>query len=251
MSCNPHAELKAIHAFYSINLANIFPVNFSTPPLLLFPVTFSPVFNLFPTSPLLLSFLLLFFCYSFSCYFFRYFLSCYFLSYNRLTCCYSYRLFFYFRYNISGCMCWTGPFQYRWFKGYIYSSCYHHNQIGSIHLSHYYHIFPWLCAWYVYYIIFCQLLHIRSGKAGYLFSLSLCSLWWVQIVGYVLACRSHSFFVQYNISLSSLCKLIWRHWTYKMPVRYILSSVWVRFSIFSKLSIVQYVGLCVFSSLIF
>ena len=35
-------------------------------------------------------------------------------------------------------------------------------------------------------------------------------------------------FVHYTISLSSLCKLNWRHWTYKMPVRYILSSVWVR-----------------------
>ena len=54
-------------------------------------------------------------------------------------------------------------------------------------------------------------------------------------------------FVQYTISLSSLCKLICRHWFYKMPVRYILSSVWVRFSIFSPLSIVQYVGLYVFS----
>ena len=58
-------------------------------------------------------------------------------------------------------------------------------------------------------------------------------------------------FVQYIISLSSLCKLIWRHWTYKIPVRYILSSVWVRLSIFSRLSIIQsiiqYVGLCVFS----
>ena len=54
-------------------------------------------------------------------------------------------------------------------------------------------------------------------------------------------------FVQYTISLSSLCKLIWRHWTYKMPVRYILSSVWVRLSIFSPLSIIQYVGLYVFS----
>ena len=32
-------------------------------------------------------------------------------------------------------------------------------------------------------------------------------------------------FVYYTISLSSLCKLIWGHWTYKMPVRYILSSV--------------------------
>ena len=40
---------------------------------------------------------------------------------------------------------------------------------------------------------------------------------------------------------------IWRHWTYKMPVRYNLSSVWVRLSLFSQLSIIQYVGLCVFS----
>ena len=53
--------------------------------------------------------------------------------------------------------------------------------------------------------------------------------------------------LQYTISLSSLCKTIWRHWTYKMPVRYILSSVWVRVSIFSPLSIIQYVGLHVFS----
>ena len=53
-------------------------------------------------------------------------------------------------------------------------------------------------------------------------------------------------FVQYTIS-SSLCKLIWRHWTYKMPVRYILSNVWVRLSIFSPLSIIQCVGLYVIS----
>ena len=35
-------------------------------------------------------------------------------------------------------------------------------------------------------------------------------------------------------------------WTYKFPVRYILSSVWVRWSIFSQLSITHY-GLCVSS----
>ena len=61
-----------------------------------------------------------------------------------------------------------------------------------------------------------------------------------------LADRVH-LFVHYTISLSSLCKLIWRHWTYLMPIRYILSSVWVRLSIFSQLSIVHYMGLCVFS----
>ena len=56
-------------------------------------------------------------------------------------------------------------------------------------------------------------------------------------------------FVHYTISTSSLslCKLIWWHWTDKMPVRYVLSSVWVRLSIFSQLSIIQYMGLCVFS----
>ena len=72
-----------------------------------------------------------------------------------------------------------------------YSSCYHH-QIGSINLSHY-HIFPWLCAWDVCYIIFCHLLHIHSGKTGILFTLLLCRLWWVRIFGYVLVCRSYSF----------------------------------------------------------
>ena len=46
------------------------------------------------------------------------------------------------------------------------------------------------------------------------------------------------------ISLSSLSKHIWRHWTYTMPIRCILSSVWVRFSIFPQLSILQYMGLC-------
>ena len=54
-------------------------------------------------------------------------------------------------------------------------------------------------------------------------------------------------FVHYIISLSSLCKLIWRHWTHKMSARIILSSLWVRLSIFSQLSIIIYMGLYVFS----
>ena len=45
----------------------------------------------------------------------------------------------------------------------------------------------------VCFIIFCRLSHIHSGKTGNLFSLLLCSLWWVQIIGYVMACRSFSF----------------------------------------------------------
>ena len=51
-------------------------------------------------------------------------------------------------------------------------------------------------------------------------------------------------FVHYTISLASLCRLIWRHWTYEIPVRHILSSVWVRLSIFS---IIWYMELCVFN----
>ena len=53
--------------------------------------------------------------------------------------------------------------------------------------------FPWLCAWDVCYFIFCHLLHIHSGETGILFPLLLCSLWWVQIVGYAMDCRSCSF----------------------------------------------------------
>ena len=69
----------------------------------------------------------------------------------------------------------------------------------------------------------------------------------IAIVQFMMSSNIIRLFVHNTISLSSSCKLIWRHWTYKMPVRYILSSVWVRLSIFSQLSIIQYMGLCVFS----
>ena len=70
-------------------------------------------------------------------------------------------------------MCSTGQFQFRWLIGFIYSSCYYHHRIGSINLTHCYHIFPWLCAWDVGYIIFGYLLHWHSDKTGILFSLLL------------------------------------------------------------------------------
>ena len=56
-----------------------------------------------------------------------------------------------------------------------------------------YNIFPLLCAWDVCCIIYCHLLHMHSGKTGILLSLLLCSLWLVQIVGYIWACCSCSF----------------------------------------------------------
>ena len=39
---------------------------------------------------------------------------------------------------------------------------------------------------------------------------------------------------------------LWGHWICKMPVRYILSNMWVTLSIFPQLYIIQYVGLCAF-----
>ena len=73
------------------------------------------------------------------------------------------------------------PIECKWSATYLSLTSYD----GSIHCSHCYHIFPWLCAWEVCYIIFCHLLHIRSGKTGNMFSLLLYSLWSVQIFGYV------------------------------------------------------------------
>ena len=153
--------------------------------------------------------------------------------------------------TIYGVVCvQLAHFSSRWSKGYIYSSCCNHHQIGSIHLSHCYHIFPWLCAWDVCYIIFCHL-----SLIAYTFRENQ-QFVFIIIVQFMMSANIRirfglhivlGFFVQYAILLSSLCKFIWRHWTYKMPVRYILSSVWVRLSIFSPLSIIQYVGLYVFS----
>ena len=146
-------------------------------------------------------------------------------------------------------MCWTGPFEFRWLKEYIHNPSYYHHQIGSIHLlSHCCHIFPWLCVWDGCTIIFCHLLHIYPGNTGALFPLLMFSLWYLRMIGYIVACRSCSFlFADYTISLSSLCILIWRHWTTKMLVRYMLPCVCVRLRQFSQLSYIQYMGLCVLS----
>ena len=157
---------------------------------------------------------------------------------------------FYFYYNIWGCLCSTVPFHYRWLKGYIYSSCYYHNQIGSIHL------FPLLsyCSLAVW--LRCLLHHILSLIAYTFRETRECVF--IIIVQFMMSAYSRIRFALQIVLVClystpshyhhcSLCKLIWRHWTYKMPLRYILSSVSVRLSIFSQLSIIQYVELCVFS----
>ena len=50
------------------------------------------------------------------------------------------------------------------------------------------HICMWIDIWWVSHTSISFMFHIM-----HLFSLLLCSLWWVQIFGYVLTCRSYSF----------------------------------------------------------
>ena len=81
---------------------------------------------------------------------------------------------------------------------------YYHHQIGSIHFSFVIIFSAVVC-------LRCFLHHILSLIA-YTFRENR------------LVDRTH-LFVQNTISLSSLCKLIWRHWTYKMPVIYFVKCV--------------------------
>ena len=117
--------------------------------------------------------------------------------------------------------------------------------VGSIHLSHYYHIFRgcvpemFVTSYSVTYCI--------NGKTGNLFSLLLCSLWWVKISGYVLACRSYSFVCTVHhliiinvqaylkaLSLQNACQIYFVECVSKIKHIFPLSTI-------------QYVGLCVFS----
>ena len=149
-------------------------------------------------------------------------------------------------------MCWTGPFEFRWLKGYIYNPSYYHHQIGRIHLSHCCHIFRGCVSEMVvlpYSVIYYKYI---SGTLGPCFNY-LCSVYWCSV--YVICKRSDTLwpagrvrlFADYTIPLSSLCRLIWRHWTNKMLVRYMLPSVCLRLRLFSQLSFIQNIGLCVFS----
>ena len=49
-------------------------------------------------------------------------------------------------------------------------------------------------------------------------------------------------FAHYTITLSSLCRLVWKHWVHQMFARNILSIMCLRFSPFSQSS--QYIQLC-------
>ena len=140
-------------------------------------------------------------------------------------------------------MCWTGPFEFSWLKEYIHSPSYYHHQIGNIHLSHCCHILSWLCVWDGCTIIHCHLLHIYPGNTGTLFPLLVFSLSYLLMIGYIMACRSCSFVCGLQ-HLIIIIRTIWRHWTTKMLVMYMLQCVCLRLRQFSPLSFIQYMGLC-------
>ena len=70
---------------------------------------------------------------------------------------------------------------------------------------------------------------------------SSCNLWYVQIIT---ADGRIRLFAHFTNSLPSLCKNVRKHWTCKMCVTCILSSVCLKLSIFSESSYVQYMALC-------
>ena len=112
--------------------------------------------------------------------------------------------------------------------------------VTSLSLSSY---FPWLCAQGGWTMISCHF-NIYSGKTGLCFNYYCAVLWWVQIIGYIMAWRSnlfahHAHFTHFIIWLSSLCRLIWMHWTYKIQV-YFVECIYKIISILSSIFHAKY-----------
>ena len=103
-----------------------------------------------------------------------------------------------------------------------------------------------ICAWGCCVIIFRQLHHIDPEKAKLLFPLLLCSPWCMQIIGYIMLRKSHSFVWTLHY-LIIICRLVWKHLTYKLFVSYIPSSEYLIISPFSQ-SFLWDIGDCVFST---
>ena len=75
----------------------------------------------------------------------------------------------------------------RWLKGYVFNPSNYHHQMGSIHLSHFCHIFLWSRFWGGCTIIFCHLLLIYPGNIGTLFPLLMCTLCCVKMIECIMA----------------------------------------------------------------
>ena len=97
---------------------------------------------------------------------------------------------------------------------------------------------------YIYVYIY---IYIYPGKTGTLFPLLMGSLWYVQIIGYIMACKSCLFVcLQTTLYHSRHYVALSEGINTKMLVKYMLSSVCLRFSQFSQLSFIWYMGPFIF-----
>ena len=149
--------------------------------------------------------------------------------------------------NIWGCMCWPGPFEFRWLKGYIYIPFYYHHQIGSIHLSHCSQIFSVVvCLRWLYYHILSSITYISPEHWDLV---SIIDAGSIDVQSMVFANDR----IHYGLQVVFVCLQItpshYHHFaSNKMLFRYMLPSVCLRLRLFSQLSFFQYMGLCVISS---
>ena len=143
-----------------------------------------------------------------------------------------------------GCMCWTGPFKFRWSRGYTYNSSYYHHQIESINLCHCCHIFRGCVSGIVVPSYAVRLAYnYISGQLGFVLLL-VCSImstyttWW----SYSFVCTLHYLIIIIVKTLSEGIDLL------KCLSGTVCSIVCLRLSQFSgQLYFMQYIGLCVFS----
>ena len=95
--------------------------------------------------------------------------------------------------------------------------------------------FPWWCAWGGCAII-CRWFHLYPGKLGFV-SLSLnCRMMCTDNYSTLRPDARFYLFAHCSISLSSSRTRICRYWTFEMLVRYILSSVCLRFTHWSQMT---------------
>ena len=94
-------------------------------------------------------------------------------------------------------MCSTDPFQFTWLKGYIYSPCYYHHQIGSINVSNCYHIFSMVMC------LRCLLHHILS-RIAYTFRKN----WDFVLIIIVQFMMSANYRMRYGLQIVLICLYI-------------------------------------------
>ena len=150
--------------------------------------------------------------------------------------------------NIWGGMCWTGPFEFKWLR--IYNITYRiiiiKSEVSTFPIIVIFFFRGWVSEMVVLSYSVIYFIYIPG-------ILGPCFRYWCSVCG---ICKWSDtlrpvgcvrLFADYTISLSSLCKLIWRHWTTKMLFKYMLPCVCLRLRQFSQLSFIQYMVPCVFS----